>query len=285
MIKDTKLTQDEYFLQAATRGDFITVEAMVRQKEVDVNCTDLIGTTALTRASERGDERMTAYLLEMGANPNQKAQATGETALINATHNNHPKIIDLLIENGAQIDEADNHGKTPLLTSVLTNNTPLAIRFVQAGADINHQNVWGQTALHLSASKNNSQLSAFLISKGANPNITDKNGQTPLHTAVQSKNIEAANLLIKYGANINLQDKNGKTPLDLSVQNKDVKMFQILVLAGAQTKQTTSFVKQEINQTPLYQMLSILENKEKFITSQKLPLAPHQLENEGLVKN
>lgn len=272
MIKDTKLTQDEYFLQAATRGDFITVEAMVRQKEVDVNCTDLIGTTALTRASERGDERMTAYLLEMGANPNQKAHATGETALLNATHNNHQKIVDILLDNNAKVDEADNHGKTPLLAAILTNNQILANRLVSAGADLNKQNIWGQTALHLAVQKNNHNLTKFLLSKGSKTDITDEKGQTPLHLAVLAKDTKTAALLINFGAKVDVQDKKGTTPIELAVKNKDIDMFELLIVAKAQANNTVTLIKNELEENPTYQMLNITQNKEKFITSQKAHL-------------
>ena len=121
-----KMTQDEYYLQAAGRGDFTTVEAMVRQKEVDVDATDELGVTALIRAAERGDARMTSYLIEKGADVNKKAFATGETALLNATENNHQAVVQLLIEKGANINHQDNHGKTPLMAAVLKNKIQLA---------------------------------------------------------------------------------------------------------------------------------------------------------------
>ena len=107
-----QMTQEEYYLQAAQRGDFTTVEAMVRQKEVDVDAKDELGVTALIRAAERGDKRMTEYLLGMGADVNHKA-VTGETALLNASENNHRDVIEVLLDRGANINQADNHGKTP----------------------------------------------------------------------------------------------------------------------------------------------------------------------------
>ena len=120
--------------------------------------------------------------------------------------------------------------------------------------------------------KNNSKLTEFLLSKEADTNLADEKGQTPLHLSVLLKDIKTTALLIDNGAKIDAIDKNGKTPLDLSVQNKDTKMFKFLILSGAKTEQTETNIKQELAQTPLYQMNEILENKEQFITSQTLPL-------------
>lgn len=269
MITNKQLSQEEYFLRAAGRGDFTTVEAMARQQEVDIDCQDELGTTALIRSAERGDIRMTSYLLEMGANPNKKAHATGETPLLNATENNHLKVIEKLIDNGAHIDEADNYGKTPLLAAILTNNSTLAHRFINEGADLNKQNIWGQTALHLSIQKNKEELTKFLLDQKIDVNIPDEKGETPLHLAVRSKDIKTTALLIDYGANLNSPTLDGRTPLDLAVQNKDAKMFEFLTRLGAETTKVSLTVKNELKQTPSYQMQYILNQKETSVDKNK----------------
>ena len=262
MINNKQLTQEEYFLQAAGRGDFTTVEAMVRQQEVSVDSTDELGVTALIRSAERGDVRMTSYLLEMGANPNKQAHTTGESALLNATENNHREVIEILLDKGAHTDDADNHGKTPLLASVATKNLPLTTRFIKEGSNLDKQNIWGQTALHLSIQKGADKITETLLNAGANPNIADEKGQEPIHLAVLSKDIKTVALLLDFGAQLNATTKEGKKPIDLAIQKNDPQMFEFLARLGAETKEASASLETALTQTPAHQMKNILSIKD-----------------------
>lgn len=262
------MIQEDYYLQAAQRGDFTTVEAMVRQKEVDVDAVDELDTTALMRAAERDDRRMVDYLIEMGADVKKKSAITGETALLTATENNHRVVIETLLENGADVNEADNHGKTPLLSAVQKQNKALTVRFVKEGADLNKENVWGQTPLMRAVLNNDKETVKLFVEKGADVNKQDEKGQTALHLAVLNNDKETAVLLIDNGADFEMKNNAGKTAVDVSFEQKNPEMFELLVRLGAKTtaKTAESSLSAQVNQallkTPEFQMHSVLSEKE-----------------------
>ena len=261
-----QMTQDEYYLQAAGRGDFTTVEAMVRQKEVDVDAEDTLGLTALIRAAERGDKQMTSYLLEMGADVNKASTGTGENPLLNATENAKTEVIELLLEKGADVNKGDLRGKTPLLEAVQQKNKWLTARFIKEGADINHQNKWGQTPLMRAVLNQDQELTTLLLQAGAKVNKQDEKGKTALHLAVENKNIDLVTSLVDAGADLEIKTKDGKTALETAFDVKEPELFEFLVRLGAKTQMSlpdgvASKVEKAFVQMPLYQMKAVLNEK------------------------
>lgn len=257
------MIQKDYYLLAAQRSDYATVEAMVRQNEVDVDVTDEIGVTALIRAAERGDSYMVSSLLLMGADVNKKAFATGETAILNAVENNHIKVVEQLLENGADVNCADHYGKTPLLSAVSSKNVVMTKRLLKAGADYNKANNYGQTPLMRAVLSGDMGLITVLAENGADINRQDQKGQTALQYAVINQNREQVALLVDYGVDINHKNKEGKTALDIAYETKDVKMFEFLSkYLGADTNNMLYSHQQGITQTPEYKISAIVNQKE-----------------------
>ncbi len=98
----------------------------------------------------------------------------GKTGLHCAAKAGFLKVINLLIENGATVDAADDTGETPLFEAIRST--------IKSGE------------------KQRAALEALLI-KGANPNIKNRKGQTPLQVAKRMRRAEAGKtveLLQKY---------------------------------------------------------------------------------------
>ena len=62
------------------------------------------------RTSEGDNPRFIQYLLDKGFSMDSK-DYTGVTALANATFSNHWKSVKILIENGADVENADDDGR------------------------------------------------------------------------------------------------------------------------------------------------------------------------------
>ena len=136
---------------------------------------DLRNKTLLLVAILYGLIDVIQMLLSAGADPNQKS-SQGEVPIINACDKYNPstEMIQLLIENGAKLDE---------------------------------QNFVGKTALHISAAEDQFEVVNLLLSNGANPNIQDDNGNTPLHLSGS----KMSHLLIEHGADESIKNNNGHT--------------------------------------------------------------------------
>ena len=121
----------------------------------------------------------------------------GQAALHNASFENHPDIVELLLDHGADIEMLTSPDQMRPSYKPFFQSTPLmkACRFRS-----------------LSTVK-------LLLDRGANVHAKDSNGDTPLHEACRTgdstdeKNVVVEELLA-YGADPNVKNNNGVTPLD-----------------------------------------------------------------------
>ena len=90
------------------------------------------------------------------------------------------------------------------------------VRLVQEGADVNAADEYGRTPLMYAAEYNpNPDVSRFLIEKEANVNAASAGGRTPLMYAAEKYNFnpDVLRFLIDKGANVNAASADGWTPL------------------------------------------------------------------------
>ena len=106
-------------------------------------------------------------LINHGANVNARHDNNQRTALHFAAENNNIDGINLLLDNGAEIDLVNNNNATPLMFTCYNN-------------DIN--------------------TTRDLLERGANLTISNERGDTCLHYAIQNLDIEMIKLLFEYGA-------------------------------------------------------------------------------------
>lgn len=116
------------------------------------------------------------------------------------------QIANLLVENGANINEATSIG-TPLILAVKSRYHTFAIKLIELGADVNAIKEREQTALMFSCANGDLELTRILIQKGADVNAKarafaqDNPGAvTPLKIARSGGFTDIANLLIQNGA-------------------------------------------------------------------------------------
>lgn len=121
----------------------------------------------------------------------------GDTALHLAAAGYRVKIVQLLLEAGADPNSTANHRRS----------SPL---HYAADGFINHP-AWNARR----------QVAAIqcLLDNGANIHARDKNGATPLHRAVRTRCAEAVRRLLRAGSNPTLKNNSGSTPFHLAVQN------------------------------------------------------------------
>ena len=73
---------------------------------------------------------------------------SGITALIAAAYNGHERVVDLLLQRGAEVNLQDSKGRTALMKAAYSNHDPTVVsRLLRAGADMTLHDVDGKTAL------------------------------------------------------------------------------------------------------------------------------------------
>lgn len=109
------------------------------------------------KAIEDGDRKtVKSYIKDDPELVNAK-MISGKTALQLAFYMGYPKIVRLLVKNGADVNVKDENGETPL---------------------------------HRAAFDGGLQLVEFLLEKGADVNVTDNQGNTVLKRAFAGSNID-----------------------------------------------------------------------------------------------
>jgi ankyrin repeat protein len=109
----------------------------------------------------------------------------------------HPEIARMLIEAGADVNEA------------ATNATKVAI-------------------IHSAAAAGNLEIVRLLIEKGARVNVAQEGGFTPLHEAAAQGNRTMAELLIQAGADLAAKTTDGQTAADIADARNHAEMAQWL---------------------------------------------------------
>lgn len=176
-------------------------------EKIDIDETNDFGITVLTFASYFSDYKMVNFLLEQGASIFSK-DIHHNTALHNCCFNSRDRIniMNLLLENYAQIDVQNKYGNSALHNSF---NKPDCVRvLMQYNAKTNLQNNLGQTVLHLLAQNKIDEFSFNIVEKLAKHkldfNLKDNQGNSALYTLCKHniKEDKMIELFIKSGAKI-----------------------------------------------------------------------------------
>ncbi|WP_288301502.1 ankyrin repeat domain-containing protein [uncultured Brachyspira sp.] len=136
--------------------------------------------------------------------------------------------ISSYLENGGDINVADNEGNTLLMKSVYLGYYDLADYILLNNADISLTNNNGENALILSADY------PYIINLILNNNIdnldsADNKGKTALFHACEFGNLNSVRILIKSGSDINKRDIFGKTILMYAVESENLELIKYLI--------------------------------------------------------
>jgi ankyrin repeat protein len=248
-------------VMAAQHGDLPLVALLVRRgADLDQGRTHL---TPLTFAARRRASDIVTFLQNRGATPSivtwihlgdlsrcKQALARdpgqsrlrdeeGAPVVHHAAEALQPALVELLLEHGAEVGEADPNGETALHRVANMRQAPqeaaaaMATLLIDRGADINARNWDDVTPLHQAVRARNLSVVEVLLARGADPNARDRlRGSTPLRRAVSgtgasltagtsSLMVPLTRLLLEHGADPNARDKRG-VPVYASARAPDV---------------------------------------------------------------
>jgi ankyrin repeat domain-containing protein 50 len=207
---------------------------LLEQKtDVDIN-DNALGVTPLHCAAFRGNEAMLELLLDNGADINAQTK-DGDTALHLATVRGKRKIMKALIARGIDTTKTNNAGHTALHAAVGTPDDEATVPLlVKSKLDVNAQNsLTGDTPLHLAVQFKRPRILLYLLNKKAKVDTFNKKGMAPLHISAHSNNLEAVTLLLERGAIVESRANDGLTAMHVAAQAENWIAFDFLVAAGA----------------------------------------------------
>jgi hypothetical protein len=126
------------FLYAGAEG-LLDILTLANEAGADPAITNRYGGVALIPASERGHVEVVRYLLSETDVDVDHVNDLGWTALLEAIllsdgGPRHQEIVRLLIENGADVDQADGDGVRPLAHAIARGQTEIVTILEAAGA-------------------------------------------------------------------------------------------------------------------------------------------------------
>ena len=170
---------------------------LIEKGNVDVSVTNGRYQTALDIAEEKGDVGL-VRLLESDL---------AKTDLSYASKGGNLENVEALIEQGADVNEADDQGYTALMKAAQEGQVEIVEALLEEGADVGAQSKSfdKETALLLAAKHGHTEVVRILIEKGkADVNGTTRGfyskGDTALDIALKEGNTNTAELLQSYGA-------------------------------------------------------------------------------------
>ncbi|MFM8453895.1 MAG: ankyrin repeat domain-containing protein [Gammaproteobacteria bacterium] len=123
------------------------------------------------------------------------------------------KDVQLLLGQGADVNEQDPYGYTPLIESIIVDNFEMLRYLVKAGADVNAEDITGATALQWACDFSQLPMAEILLEKGADPNHYTADGLPILVYPLLRKQTALVELLLKKGASLELAQDYIETKL------------------------------------------------------------------------
>ncbi|XP_059471144.1 uncharacterized protein LOC132194090 [Neocloeon triangulifer] len=158
----------------------------------------------------------------------------GYTPLHYVAKMDHLEATQLLLENGANIDELEWNKSTALMLAARFASVEMCKLLVERGADLTLINEEGYDALCYACVGQKRINVEYLLSLGKfDLERKIKRSFTALFIPVYSGNVGIVKLLLDKGANVNAKNDHQSTPLMISAELSTVEMCQLLVKNGA----------------------------------------------------
>ena len=187
-----------------------------------------------------------------------QAAADGATALHWAVHRDDVRLVELLLEAGADVAAANRYGVQALSLAAENGSAAVVEALLDAGADPNATLRGGETVLMTAARTGDAATIRALLVRGADPNARDDfRGQTALMWAAARNNAAAVHALAELGADVHAQTETadrapggnrlfyappptGFTALTFAARGGHLDALQVLLEAGAGINDTLS---------------------------------------------
>jgi ankyrin repeat protein len=203
--------------------------------QYEIDKPDECGRTALIWASDFGHEKVVQILLNAGADVNAQAQGVRDgnsNALYEASAGGHEKVVQILVDRGADVNAQGARYGTALSIASAGSNEKIVQMLLDRGADINALGDYG-TALSLASALGNEKVIQILVDRGADVNAQGGRYGTALSAAMMLGNEKIVQILLNRGADVNCQGGFYGNALCEALARGYEKIVQILVDRGA----------------------------------------------------
>jgi ankyrin repeat protein len=207
------------------------------------------GHTPLHVAAEYDQEESVRALLAAGVDPNirnnwDQTPLLQLMLLLGQRAPAEPRVLQMLMAAGADVDVQDNRGFTVL--HAITDHpdmvdTARMLAGRSANLNLRTTGMGGQTAFDQAVIKKAWPIAHALAAAGARVDTDRPDKDTWLYTAVFRKDTSMARELLDCGARLDRVGTSGYLPLQVAAFNGDVDTIELLIAAGARIDASTEY--------------------------------------------
>lgn len=178
-------------------------------------------------AARNADPTALARSLQDGAMVNSRNRL-GESALIILLKKNSVDLAQVVLDRGADVNQAAVNGLTPLMTAAFNGQTNMALQLLAKKADPRALDQLQKNAMTYAAGEGHTDIVTLLLTSGVDPNAVYHNDLTALMWAAGFGKTATVKALLAAGANPLLKDNRGKTAEDIAREQKFSETAQVL---------------------------------------------------------
>lgn len=178
----------------------------------------------------------------------------GTSPILYAAYRGNIKIIEILIEKGADYHDTTNKKLNVIHMASQGDNPNVIIYFKDKyNMSILDVDINGNTPLHWACYNCADHSVNYLLAYMNNINIQNNIGQTPLHIAIFTERVRIIKKLINRGIDILIRDNDNKNAIQLAIQN-----------TGASSKVTRTLIENKPLKSWFFNNTSV---QDRFINS------------------
>ena len=208
---------------------------------IDIDGTDLRGSTALHIAVRHGYLDIVKLLLHHGANPNIRDN-DGTTILHIAALHGDLALFEYLLEHSHGCDLMNvelsegiiprilmcfskTNALTPIMIAAKLDNYEICQLLIKKGAQFDNNR--GMNVLHLAARDGGEAIICLFLDQGCDINEKCPDGKTPLIYATEWENRVTCQVLLERGALLDEKDSDGFSALNYSIEMGGINFSEI----------------------------------------------------------
>lgn len=204
----------------------------------------IIDSYFLVKAIVEGSKSKVETALFQGADPTIRCRFHGvvHTPIVTAARTGDTDVCRLLIEAGADVNQAQSNSETALANASMLGDYFMAELLLENGANPNAVTHAG-TALALAQ---NLAIVMLLGAAGADPNIPDSDGDLPIVGFIDCGRHEIVRLLVSMGSDLHHRNNRGENAIDRARRRGERTMTAIVVDGADYESSESSLIPEEL---------------------------------------
>lgn len=257
-INVTKYSSTKKLIKVIDNKDYETIESISKKRNFNINrrpyfikffatATEQWNLPPLHYACVRDDLKAVEILIKYGADVNLTIDDYSPIlyCVRGSDASNYDKIIDVLINNGANVSYKTKNNLS-VLDFLLSGGSDYNETYVNSQFEVfkkiieidntlaykellRKESIGSGNYLHRAAYFNNDKIVDYLINKlNFNVDEINLNNETSLMIAAKENNIETVKCLLNNNANVTLKNNDQKTALDFARDNGNFEIVELL---------------------------------------------------------